>query len=69
MADPVIHPNGLADPILSRKAVAQHLGVSIATLFRLCRDGRLPKPIRISTNRVGWKRSTIERFIAEREAA
>jgi len=69
MADPQIPMNGISDSILSRKVVAQSLGVSLATLARMYAEGKFPKPIRISTQRVGWRRSVIERFIAEREAA
>lgn len=64
-----MHDYNIDDPILPRPVVARQLGVSETTVWRLCRDGILPNPIQISARRVGWRRSTIEAFIASREAA
>jgi len=64
-----MQPNLPTDPVLSRATVAETLGVSSATLWRMCRDNILPDPIKISARRVGWRRSTIEAFLSSREAA
>ena len=55
--------------VLSRRQVAAVLGVSAATLGRMVRRGELPAPIRLSRGRVGWRRATVEQWLAEREAA
>ena len=43
------------------------LGVSRSTLWRMCRRGELPSPLRISAGAVGWRESTITAWIDERE--
>ena len=55
--------------VLSRRQVAALLGVSAATLGRMVHRGEFPAPIRLSRGRVGWRRATVERWLAEREAA
>ena len=55
--------------VLSRRQVAAVLGVSAATLGRMVHRGEFPAPIRLSRGRVGWRRATVERWLAEREAA
>ena len=54
--------------ILRPRVLADHLGVSIATLWRMRQRGDLPDPIRISKNCVGWTASTIQQWLSAREA-
>lgn len=56
------------DPVVRPKVAAELLGVSKPTLWRLHRNGLLAPPLRISAGVTGWRRSTLERFLAEREA-
>lgn len=37
-------------------------------LRRMWQTGAFPKPIRLSPNRIGWRMSAIEKWIADREA-
>lgn len=46
-----------------RREAAKRLSVSLATLDRMVKDGRLPAPIRLSTRRVGWPSTVIDQFI------
>jgi predicted DNA-binding transcriptional regulator AlpA len=39
--------------------------VSRATLYREIRDRRFPAQVRITRNRVGWPRATVDRFLAK----
>jgi len=39
------------------------------SIWRLVREGRLPQPLKLSPRRSGWRRSTLEQFLAEREKA
>jgi prophage regulatory protein len=55
--------------VLSPRQVAAYLGLSLATVWRLVRSGRLPQPIRLSPNRCGWRRAEIDRWLDERIAA
>ena len=55
--------------VLSRRQVAAVLGVSTTTLWRMVRRREFPAPIRLSRGRVGWRRVTVEQWLAAREAA
>ena len=57
------------DSILRPRQVAELFGVSRTTVWRLVQRGELPRPIRISAGVVGWRRSVIETWLAEREMA
>ena len=57
------------EKILSRREVAAIFGVSVVTLWRMVRRGMFPAPFRISPGRVGWRASTVERWIDQQEAA
>jgi prophage regulatory protein len=44
-------------------------GLSTVTIWRLRRRGLFPNPIQLSPGAVGWKRSTIEAWLGERQQA
>ena len=54
--------------VLSRREVAGILDISVQTLWRMVRDGRFPRPFRVSPGRVGWRARTVRAWIADREA-
>lgn len=54
--------------VLSRRLVAALLGVSPTTLWRMVRRADFPAPFRLSRGRVGWRGTTVEQWLAEREA-
>lgn len=57
--------------ILRKQSVLDTIGVSSATLWRMCRDGRFPKPIKLGPNSVGWVDEEVQNrlieLIAERD--
>lgn len=56
------------DPVCSVRAVCSMLaGVHEDTLAAWVKAGKLPPPIRLSNRTVGWRRSTVEKFIADAE--
>ncbi|HCK4362941.1 TPA: AlpA family phage regulatory protein [Pseudomonas aeruginosa] len=59
------NPNDL----LRRVEIAKMLRIAIPTFDRWLALGLFPKGIKFTSNCVVWKRSTVEAWIAEREAA
>ena len=58
------------DPIIQTADATRLLGYRDRhSLWRLVREGKLAPPIKLTTRRSGWRRSTLEQFIAEREKA
>jgi predicted DNA-binding transcriptional regulator AlpA len=59
------------DPLIPRvQARREYLGgISDATAARWQAAGKLPPLIRLSRNTVGWRKSTLEKFLAERAVA
>lgn len=45
------------------------LDISLPCFYKWLQKGHFPKGIKLSANRVGWKRETLDNWIAEREAA
>jgi prophage regulatory protein len=54
------------DRILRPRQLADRIGLSLATLWRLRRRGDLPEPIRLSPGCVGWRTSDIEAWLSAR---
>ncbi len=52
--------------VLSIRQVCAVVGLSRTTVWRLCRAGAFPQPIRLSPGRVGWPQCAIDRWLAER---
>lgn len=51
--------------ILRRADVEVRCGFKRAHLYKLIRDGKFPRPMRIGIRAVGWDSVDIERWIAE----
>ncbi len=43
---------------------AWYLGFSRATLYRLCKEGKLPKPVHISRRAVAWDIAVLDAYLA-----
>jgi len=54
------------DPLLPPQEAARLLGAHRTTIWRWVASGLLSQPIRITARKVGWRRSVIEKFLADR---
>jgi len=52
--------------LVSPRRLKEQTGLSIATLYREVRAGRLPKPIRLTPGRVAWTEGQIRDWLASR---
>ena len=59
----------MADSIQKLPAILARTGLSRSTLYQRVKDGKFPKPVKISERAVGWLTSEVDDFIAERVAA
>lgn len=65
----VDNPDNAIDRVMPWPEVARAVGLSRPQIWRLRRDGKFPAPLRLSTNRVGWKTSSIRAWIDSRAYA
>ncbi|KXJ57138.1 MAG: hypothetical protein AXW17_13185 [Colwellia sp. Phe_37] len=49
--------------ILKVSEVIKRTGLSRTTLWRLERDGKFPRSIKLSVNRVGWRENEVDEWI------
>jgi predicted DNA-binding transcriptional regulator AlpA len=70
---PIDAPDVIADPLLSTNEVAIAINKHPLSIYRMLREKKagekhldFPDPIRISENRLAWRKSAIEAFIASR---
>lgn len=59
----------IEDPVLPPKIVAATIGLHRATIYEMVREGRFPSPIQLTDTRIGWRRSTIDAWLASRVRA
>ncbi len=62
-------PSVKGDRILRMPQVRERVPWSPATIYRKMADGTFPKGVKLGPNSRGWTESSIDRWIAEREAA
>ena len=55
--------------ILRRRQVEQETQLSKATIYRMIRAGTFPRPLRLASRAVGWRREEIENWLSSRERA
>lgn len=48
-----------------QEQLAKEIGVSVSTLWRWRRDGKMPPVVTLSSRVVGWQRKDIERWLEE----
>lgn len=63
------HHHPAPDQVLSKAAVAALIGVSPSSIDRWCRSGGFPPKLRLGPGRVGWRKTAVEAWLAERETA
>lgn len=59
----------MTDQIYPRKKTSEVVGLSPRTIYREIKAGRFPKPVQLSSRRVGWRESDITAWLAARSAA
>lgn len=57
------------DPIIRPRELPEHVGLSKATVQRLINRGDFPRPLRLSPGAVGWRKSTLDAWLAARDKA
>ena len=55
----------VADRIIRMKTVLARAGLSRSTIYRKIAEGTFPAQVRISVNGAGWRKSDIDRWIAD----
>ncbi len=55
--------------VVNRAELERLTGLSATTLWRMETAGRFPARVQLSHKRVGWRRSEVAAWLAEREAA
>jgi prophage regulatory protein len=55
-----------SDRIIRPRELADQIGLSPATIWRLRRRGDLPEPVRLSPGCVGWLKSQIDAWLERR---
>jgi predicted DNA-binding transcriptional regulator AlpA len=62
-------PGPVPDRIVRLSAVPELLGMSKSTIHALIRSGALPRPLALGPRARGYRLSTLDRWMNEREAA
>ncbi len=55
--------------IVRPRELAERLGVSLATIWRMRRRGEFPEPVRISPGCCGWSERTLAEWLKQRAEA
>lgn len=55
------------DVVIDKPQVCRLVGLSRATIDRQVAKGYFPRPLKLSSRRVGWRRSQIETWLQGRE--
>jgi len=53
--------------IIKLPKVMEMTSFSVASIYRLCAEGKFPKKIKIGSRSVGWRESDIIEYIEDRE--
>jgi prophage regulatory protein len=61
-------PDIADERIIETSELTRRIPLDRATLWRMSREGRFPKPIQLTRSRIGWRWSAILAWLAEREA-
>jgi prophage regulatory protein len=57
------------DRILRDDEVRERTGLSRTTRWRLIKADKFPKPVKITDHAIGWRESSIDEWLASRQAA
>jgi prophage regulatory protein len=55
------------DHVVTAKELCKRIPLNRSTISRMVREGRFPAPIQLSASRIGWRWSTVAKWLDERE--
>ena len=55
----------MTERVLRVPKVAEKLSISVSTVWQYARQGKIPKPIKLSPRVSVWKESDIDAFLAQ----
>ncbi len=54
----------VANPLMRIREVSEVTTLSTASVYRLMSQGQFPKPIKVMSNRVAWRSSDVQAYLA-----
>ena len=54
------------DRLIRRKELIQMVGYSASSIWRRCKDGSFPHPVRLGPSSVAWRLSEVEEWMRSR---
>lgn len=68
-ASPTLQHTAELPALIRARELAAHYGIHRSTLWQWVQQGRHPKPTKLSSAVVVWRREQVEDFLRAREAA
>jgi predicted DNA-binding transcriptional regulator AlpA len=62
-----IVPVDADDRLLTTAELLTRIPLNRSTLWRMCQEGRFPRPVQLTRSRIGWRWSVIRAWLQERE--
>lgn len=56
-----------SDKFIRRKALVEMIGYSASSIWRRCKDGSFPLPVRLGPSAVAWRLSEIQDWMSSRQ--
>lgn len=57
----------ITEKMMRRKQLEYKIGLSRSTIYKMIKDGKFPKPVKIGVRAVAWPESAIEQWIDDRK--
>jgi len=54
--------------VLTTSELLDKIPLDRSTVWRMASEGRFPKPVQLTTSRIGWRWTAVLRWLSEREA-
>lgn len=56
------------DRFIRRKEVIEMVGYSASSIWRRCKEGSFPRPVRLGPSAVAWRLSELEEWMRSRQS-
>jgi prophage regulatory protein len=53
--------------VITTAELLDRIPLDRSTIWRMAKDGRFPAPIQLTSSRIGWRWSSVEKWLRERE--